>query len=92
MSCVVPMHAEAVAALKGEHETGPGYHIVSVELKDGRCFDQVIVSEGCIISVRGHNDIPFDFNEVASIEINHRRWNFRKWTDAPRAKARAASA
>ena len=75
--------------MKQTAETGIGYQIVSVELKDGRYFDQVVVSEGCIIEVRGYSEIPFSVDEVASITVNHNRWNFRDESDF-RRKARAA--
>jgi hypothetical protein len=72
-------------------ETGIGYHIVSVELKDRRRFDQVVVSEGCIIQVRGYTDIPFGPQDVAAVRINNERWNFRDCSDGC-TKSRAASA
>jgi hypothetical protein len=62
--------------LKQEKETGIGYQVVSVELRDGRRFDQVVVSEGCIIEVRGYAEIPFESQAVASLSINHKNWNF----------------
>jgi hypothetical protein len=34
---------------RSQSETRAAYHVVSVELKDGRRFDQAVVSEGCII-------------------------------------------
>jgi len=91
MSCLHPIPKECLALLKQAAETGIGYQIVSVELKDGRYFDQVVVSEGCIIEVRGHREIPFSVDEVASISVNHNRWNFRDGSDS-RRKARAACA
>jgi hypothetical protein len=54
-----------------------GYQVVSVNLKDGRRFDQVVASEGCGIQVRGYSDVPFKQDEVAAVQVNHRRWNFR---------------
>ena len=36
-----------------------GYHVVSVTLKSGKHFDQVVTSEGCVIQVRGHREVPF---------------------------------
>ena len=77
--------------MKHVAEAGIGYHIVSVELKDGRNFDQVVVSEGCIIEVRGYAGIPFSVDEVASVSVNHNRWNFRDGSDS-RRKVRAACA
>jgi hypothetical protein len=62
-----------------------------VELKDGRFFDQVVESEGCVIEVRGYREIPFTPDDVASVRVNHKRWNFRDGSNA-RAKSKAAAA
>jgi hypothetical protein len=91
MKRLVPIPSGCVDLLKRTAETGMGYQVVSVELKDGRFFDQVVASEGCIIEVRGYHEIPFAPDDVASIMVNHKRWNFRDGSDA-RAKSRAATA
>lgn len=91
MNCLHPIPKECLALLRQDAETGIGYQIVSVELKDGRSFDQVVVSEGCLIEVRGFREIPFSADEIASIVVNHKRWNFRDGSDS-RRKARAARA
>lgn len=91
MKCLVPIPIRFVDQLKRAEETGLGYQVVSVELKDGRSFDQVATSEGCIIEVRGYKEIPFAAEDVASVSINHKRWNFRDGSDA-RCKSRAATA
>ena len=91
MKCLVPIPPESATSLKREKETGLGYQIVSVVLKDGTRFEQVVASEGCIIAVRGFAEVPFKFNEVATVEVNHRRWNFRKWSDARRPKKSKAA-
>jgi hypothetical protein len=82
MKCLVPIPRELVDNLKKAGETGMGYQVISVELRDGRRFDQVLASEGCIIEVRGHKEIPFGPNDMASVRVNHKRWNFRGWSDA----------
>jgi len=91
MKRLVPISSEFVEQLKRATETGIGYQVVSVELKDGRTFDQVVTSEGCIIEVRGYKEIPFTPDDVASVSVNHKRWNFREGSDA-RIKSRAATA
>jgi hypothetical protein len=91
MKCLFPIPEACFDHLKRSAETGIGYQVVSVELKDGKCFDQVVVSECCIIEVRGYAEIPFAPHEVTSVSINHKRWNFRDGSDA-RSKSRAASA
>ena len=62
-----------------------------MELKDGRSFDQVATSEGCVIEVRGYKEIPFAAEDIASVSVNHKRWNFRDGSDA-RSKCRAVTA
>jgi len=91
MKNVVPIPSGFVDQLKRASETGIGYKVVSVQLKDGRHFDQVATSEGCIIEVRGYKEIPFAPEDVAAVEVNHKRWNFRDGSDA-RSKTRAATA
>ena len=92
MKCLLPLPAESLNSLKNEKLTGPGYQVVAVHLKDGRRFDQVIASEGCIIAVRGYSELPFRTEEVSSVTVNHKDWNFKKWSDARRPRAKAASA
>jgi hypothetical protein len=91
---LVPVPPDSVDHLKRSKETGIGYQAVSVELKDGRCFDQAVASEGYIIQVRGFRDIPFSPDEVAAVSVNHRTWNFRQYSDARqrRDKNKAATA
>jgi hypothetical protein len=91
MKRLVPIPSESVDQLRREKETGIGYQVVSVSLKDGRYFDQVVTSEGCVIQVRGHEGVPFAPDEVASVSVNHKRWNFRDASHA-RNKSKAASA
>ena len=82
MKRLVPIPVESGKHLKKEKQTELGYQFVSVRLKDGRFFEQAVASEGCIIQVKGHKDIPFTEAEVESVEINNKPWNFRRPTDA----------
>jgi hypothetical protein len=77
MKRLTPIPREWVDHMNGHRQTGPGYHVVAVTLKNGRCFDQVVASEGCVIHVRGHKEVPFAADDVASISVNHMGWNFR---------------
>jgi hypothetical protein len=90
MKRLVPMPPETVSKLKLEKETGPGYQVGSVELRDGRRFDQVIASEGCIITVRGYTEVPVEYHEVATVSVNHKSWNFKTRTDKGRQETKAA--
>jgi hypothetical protein len=94
MKSLVPIPPETANDLKQQKETGLGYQVVSVQLKDGRSFDQVVASEGCIITVRGHTEVPFRLDEVAVVKVNHKSWNFRDWSDKGqhRLKSRSATA
>ena len=91
MKCLYPIPQPCLDDLKRSEETSIGYQIISVELKDGTCFDQVVASEGCIIEVRGYKEIPFAPEQIASVIVNHKHWNFREGSDI-RVKSRAATA
>ena len=91
MKRLVPIPCGCAELLKNAEETGFGYQVVSVQMKDARIFEQVVISEGCIIEVRGYKEIPFSADDVASVSINHKLWNFRDQSDT-RVKSRAATA
>ena len=57
-------------------ETGMGYQVVSVILKDGKRFDQAVVVEGRVTKIRGRKDIPFNADEIAKVILTHDKWNF----------------
>lgn len=94
MKCLTPIPPDSDVELRRDTETGIGYQVVSVTLKDGRHFEQVVASEGCIIQVRGYEDVPFVPSEIAEVRVNHKRWNFRDWSDSMHrgGKSRAATA
>jgi hypothetical protein len=78
MKRLIPIPREHVDILRRHRETGMGYHVVSVTLKNGKHFEQVVTSEGYVIQVRGHKDVPFSSDDVAAIDVNHKTWNFRE--------------
>lgn len=95
MKRLTPIPTNFTEALKHAGETGIGYQVVSVKLRDGRLFDQVVASESCVIEVRGFKEIPFAPEEVAFVSVNHKRWNFRDQSDVrvrTRGLARSATA
>jgi hypothetical protein len=91
MKYLFPIPKTCLDLLRRQTEAGIGCQIVSVELKDGRTFDRVLVSEGCIMEVRGYEQVPFTPDDVASVSVNHRRCNFREGSNS-RLKSRAAAA
>ena len=52
-------------------ETGMGYQIVSVYLKDGRRFDHVVIVGGTISSIKGDSIIPFQESDIDKIVVTH---------------------
>jgi hypothetical protein len=80
MKRLIPIPREQADLLKRQAETGMGYQVVAVTLKSGKKFDHVVTSEGHVIQVRGHKDVPFNSEEVAAVDINHKPWNFRAQT------------
>ena len=53
-----------------------GYQVVSLVLKDGSKFDQVVVVQEQVAGIRGRKDIPFIEGEIAEIILTREKWNF----------------
>ena len=68
---------EAVSRLG---ETGIGYTVVSVVLKDGTRFDQVLIELGYLSRIRGRADIPFTEDDIAEIKRTDEK---RHWIEKP---------
>ena len=69
--------ADTVRTLR---ETGMGYTVASITLKDGRRFDQVVINSGSLSRVRGHPDVPFRECDIAAITATHEKWD---WNEKP---------
>ena len=78
MKRLVPIPPESAERLKKEKQTRLGDQFVSVKLRDGRYFEQAVASEGCILQVKGQKEIPFTEDEVESVELSDKPWNFRR--------------
>ena len=63
---------------QGKPETGMGFHTGSVQLSDGRQFQDVVFDSGYITKVRGYAAVPFEAEEVSSISITGNRWNWNE--------------
>lgn len=57
--------------LASQRETGMGYQVVTVRLKDGRQFAGVTVVGGIISRVAGAESVPFAEEEIGGIEVTH---------------------
>ena len=57
--------------LSAQPETGMGYQIASVSLKDGRQFSGVLIVGGIVTKVGDDDDIPFKDDDIRGIIVNH---------------------
>jgi hypothetical protein len=73
---MITLSKKWASELVSKPETGMGYQIVSIILKDGRKFDQVAVVEGHITEIRGRKDVPFAEDEIDHIILTHDKWDF----------------
>ena len=78
MKELVPIPPESLKRLKEDDLKNFGHQFVSVKLKDGRVFAQVVASEGCLIQVKGLREIPFVETDIESVEADGKPWNFRR--------------
>jgi hypothetical protein len=57
--------------LASQRETGMGYQVVTIRLKDGRQFAGVTVVGGVINRVAGAETIPFAEGDIEHILVTH---------------------
>jgi hypothetical protein len=58
-------------------ETGMGYHVTAITLRDGQVIEDVAIVDHCVVAeVRGQPDIDFNPAEITGIQITHRKWDF----------------
>ena len=62
--------------LVSEPETGMGYWVVSVRLRDGRQVDRVVINSGYITQVFGYKELPFEPAEISELWVTHDKWKF----------------
>jgi hypothetical protein len=58
-------------ALAQERETGMGYQVVTIFLRDGRRYEGVVVVDGKISKVAGSTSLPFVEGDISSIAVTH---------------------
>jgi hypothetical protein len=73
---MITLSASWAPKLLSQGETGMGYQVASITLKDGRRFDRVVIVEGRITQIKGIKDIPFSEDEIADIVVTHDKWDF----------------
>jgi len=61
-------------------ESGMGYTVVRITLRDGRVFPQAVIDSGCLIRVRGLLDVPFCEDDISDISATHEEWD---WDEKP---------
>jgi hypothetical protein len=73
---MIELSKKWLAELVDKPETGMGYQVVSIVLKDGKRYDQVVVVEGRVTQIRELGDIPFTEEQIAQIILTHDKWDF----------------
>ena len=64
--------------LVSQPETGMGYQVASIILRDGTRYNQAIIESGYITRIRNYDKIPFREEEIAEIIVTHDKWDFSR--------------
>jgi hypothetical protein len=62
--------------LVAQGETGMGYQIASIVLKDGRRFDRAVIVGRNITQIKDVEGIPFTEEQIEQIIVTHDKWDF----------------
>jgi hypothetical protein len=68
---MITLSATWAKVLTSQPETGMGYQIASVHLKDGRRFEKAMIVGGQITSIKGDPSIPFSESDIEQIVVTH---------------------
>jgi hypothetical protein len=58
-------------------ETGMGYYVANVRLRNGTIYRQVVIDSGFVANVRGFKSVPFDPADIVDIDVTHEKWDWR---------------
>ena len=75
--CTLPEQWSSYLSEKGE--SGMGYQVVDIVLKDETIVKDVAIIESHLIGqIRGYKGPmpPFNVRDIAEIRLTHNRWNF----------------
>jgi hypothetical protein len=70
---MISLSARWAEFFRSQPETGMGYHVVSVILRDGRYFEQAIVTGGGLTQIRGLDAIPFAEADIDDFVVTHKK-------------------
>lgn len=73
---MIQLSPKWVQKLIASPETGMGYQVVTIVLRDGVRFEQVVIVDGCITQIKGRDDIPFTEGDIQEIVVTHDKWDF----------------
>ena len=62
--------------LVAQGETGMGYQIATIVLKNGFSFNQAVIVGRHITKIRGIEQIPFKEEDIRDIIVTHKKWDF----------------
>lgn len=60
-------------SIRNQPETGMGYSVGDLLLKDGRVITRVVIDSGFIVSVDRRTEITFNPEEIESFMVTHDR-------------------
>jgi len=71
MTTTLELSEKWAPVLIAQPETGMGYQITTVILRDGRRFPNVTIAGGIITEIAGQKEIPFKEEDIADIRVTH---------------------
>jgi hypothetical protein len=75
---MIPLNDKWGPMLVAQGETGMGYQVASIVLKDGRRFDRVVIVGRYITQIKDIDGIPFSEDQIDQIIVTHDKWDFSK--------------
>lgn len=71
MTTTLGLSEKWAPVLSAQPETGMGYQVATVILRDGRRFANAMIVGGIITGIAGQQDVPFKEEDIADIRVTH---------------------
>ena len=67
----IKLSSKWTESLVKQPETGMGYQVCTIHLKDGREFKQTVIFGGKVAQIKGIEIAPFSEDEIEAISVTH---------------------
>ena len=75
---MLKLSSKCIPVLRRMRESGMGYWVVTIVLKDGRKYPETVIDSGYVTLTRALKEIPFHDEDIEEIILTHDKWDWSR--------------